>query len=317
MRWFHAALILLAGQVSAQNVDFWSQHEDWLIETFVYDGDRAARYCVMTTRGEESTMAVVAQGQDLTLAIQSDVWNMSLVDGLQLSVDGVLPMGFLDPNTDANTIYLPLSNNPATASVMPIMLSGNEISATTKAGEGVFSLVGFGAAYLELSSCLRSLENRVEDSFADLKMDILADEIGAPLVFKDWKVDVVVFGTDVLCEATVAKPNRSMIIYGAQREGLFVRFMNGDWNFSSTTAAIGIHIDNRIRWDVPDARANQNIIDIAVPEDGGSDHFIDRLQAGNTVYLQDGSKREIDRFSLSGSRKALDAWKDCVRRLRK
>ena len=116
--------------------------------------------------------------------------------------------------------------------------------------------------------------------------------------------------------ATAANAGRGLALYSGTSKGIFIRFSDRLWAWEESRVEVGIRVDSRANWTIPGALQKDQILDIGVPEDAGSDQFLEYLKVGNRIYLDDNGGRALGDWSLAGSRAALDAWGRCVHLIR-
>ncbi|TCP44188.1 hypothetical protein [Rhodovulum marinum] len=130
-----------------------------------------------------------------------------------------------------------------------------------------------------------------------------------------WHVSYVrntVTGQD-WCEAATVNANGTsfdITLFGDGAAAMFI--IDADWDFGGHMY-FPLYVDiDRSRWTV-DATAGRNAISFYFGEYEATRRFLRELQAGNAVavYEEGGSGRSFARFSLSGSRNAIDAVFEC------
>ncbi len=130
---------------------------------------------------------------------------------------------------------------------------------------------------------------------------------------KAWKVRVVLLdGGDLWCVAQVSYPGRSFSIWSAPGRGVKLQFFDRDWSFDGSRATITTRVDRRPRWRLTNAKLSQSSIFFDLPRGRESARFVGEILRGNRLYLGTASGRIVSSYSLSGSRRSIDALSRCV-----
>lgn len=130
---------------------------------------------------------------------------------------------------------------------------------------------------------------------------------------KRWEVRVVAFDDGKLkCVAQVNANNSSFAIWADGQAPARLQFFDKRWNLGQTNADIVVRVDRRPKWDLFNARLNQNSVLFDLPNDTDGRRFVNEVRRGRVIYLGNNQGREVGRWSLSGSSAAVGALIDCV-----
>lgn len=138
---------------------------------------------------------------------------------------------------------------------------------------------------------------------------------------KHWEVSYISTDDLVYCSARNMGDGMMFAInVGAGGVSVFVYDSRRDWN-ASFDALVKVKVDGRSPWTVSDVVANGEAISFDLVGDKGA-AFLREIEFGNRVSVdykeidEDVSRFDSDLwFSLSGSRAALFALNECMKRL--
>lgn len=143
----------------------------------------------------------------------------------------------------------------------------------------------------------------------------VADALESRTVFthKSWVVKVVAFdNAEVKCEAQVSNGNSSFSIWADGVNSVRLQFYDQDWDLGQSSADVITRIDRRPKWDLYNARLNQQSVLFDLPNDNDGNRFLGEVRRGRVIYLGNRNGKEVGRWSLSGSSAAVGALVDCV-----
>lgn len=130
---------------------------------------------------------------------------------------------------------------------------------------------------------------------------------------KRWEVRVVAFDDGALkCVAQVNANRSSFAIWADGKKPARLQFFDKKWNLGQTNADVIVRVDRRPKWDLYNARLNQNSVLFDLPNDTDGRRFVNEVRRGRVIYLGNNKGREVGRWSLAGSSAAVGALIDCV-----
>ncbi len=130
---------------------------------------------------------------------------------------------------------------------------------------------------------------------------------------KDWEVRSVAWddGTTA-CVAEVSYAKDSFSIWADKTNPIRLQFFSTDWNFNEGVTDLKLRIDGRASWTLRDADLYKNSILFDLPTSNAGTQFLAEVAHGDTLYLMETDGREVQDYSLSGSRASIVALSDCV-----
>lgn len=317
MRWAVSLLwIWGASAAFAQEIEFWGDYDSWEIEIFKYDD--GSRYCVASTVNTPGYLALADDGLNQRLIIQRQDWSFDGTAALQVEIDGGFPKVFSDVPAQGNAVYIGIDiQQLLSRSLIEDMLKGDRLLVKTSLGEQDWPLNGFSAALAALPDCAKTLVEAPQGILAEVTAASVAEQLELPKSFRDWTIETTQDGTNSICVARVQGEGTALSIFGGSVEGLFMRFTKDEWTYDQSSADVRVQVDRSIDWTIENAKRNQSVIDVALPESTSSESFVENLQGGNWVYLYASNGVELGVWSLAGSRDGLDTWTECVAQMRR
>lgn len=147
-----------------------------------------------------------------------------------------------------------------------------------------------------------------------------AQDVESEVIFnhKSWEVRVVAFPDgSIECLARVSKPGSSFSVWADAGANVQLQFFHDDWSFDNETADIVVQIDRRPKWDLTNASLDQNSIHFGLPNGSeASSRFLVEVAQGNRIKLKNSSGRQVDEWSLAGSKASMAALVECARLIR-
>lgn len=130
---------------------------------------------------------------------------------------------------------------------------------------------------------------------------------------KHWKVELVAWDDGTLgCVAQVEAPGESFSIWTFQDESVQLQFYSTAWQFGEGQSAdLQVQIDRKPLWNLTNAELYQNSVLFTLPDSDAGVDFIVEVAAGNRLYLRDNGGKDVQNYSLSGSRASIDALIEC------
>lgn len=130
---------------------------------------------------------------------------------------------------------------------------------------------------------------------------------------KHWKVDIHAWDDgDIACRAMVGSDAENFGIWVFQDSAIQLQFFSTAWEFGSgQTADLQVQIDKKPKWDLTNARLSQNSVQFTLPDSDAAVDFVMEIAAGNTLFLRAKDGRDVQNYSLAGSRASIDALIEC------
>lgn len=135
--------------------------------------------------------------------------------------------------------------------------------------------------------------------------------------FKAWRVLAVAWDDGTFaCDAEVSEPGESLSIWADNTNPVKLQFYSTQWDFGSgDTADLEVQIDRRAPWTLNNADLYKNSILFNLPDSKDGTRFLLEVAKGNTLYLRTSGGRNIQSYTLAGSRASINALIDCVKAL--
>lgn len=130
---------------------------------------------------------------------------------------------------------------------------------------------------------------------------------------KHWQVEIV--GWDdgsVGCVAQVSSPGESFSIWTFPDGAVQLQFYSTAWQFGEGDRAdLQVQIDRRAPWNLTNAELYKNSVLFFLPDDKAGVDFIVEVARGNRLYLRAANGKDVQNYSLAGSRASIDALIEC------
>ena len=131
---------------------------------------------------------------------------------------------------------------------------------------------------------------------------------------KHWKVDI--HGWDdgeVGCRAIVGDDQESFAIWIFQDAMIQLQFFSTSWDFGTDgqVADLQVQIDKRPKWDLTAASLKQNSVTFNLPDSDAAVDFVMEIAKGNNLYLRSKEGKDVQSYSLSGSKASITSLLDC------
>lgn len=140
-------------------------------------------------------------------------------------------------------------------------------------------------------------------------------EVQSELLFthKAWSVSVVQFEDDSLgCLAEVADPGESFSIWSLGDGTVSLQFYSESWDFGEGQSAnLQVEVDRRSPWTLNDANLSGSSVLFTLPDSDTGGRFVVEVARGNVLYLRTEDGKDVQSYSLAGSRAAIDALFQC------
>lgn len=148
---------------------------------------------------------------------------------------------------------------------------------------------------------------------AGLSLPASAYETDVLFEHKNWKVDI--HGWDdgeIGCRAIVGSERESFSIWIFQNGSIQLQFFSTSWAFGAEQFAdLQLQIDKRERWDLTNARLSQNSVEFNLPDNDAAVNFVMEIAQGSKLYLRAKGGKDVQNYSLAGSRASIDKLLEC------
>lgn len=130
---------------------------------------------------------------------------------------------------------------------------------------------------------------------------------------KHWKVDIHAWDDGKRgCRAVVGSNEDNFAIWIFSDASFQFQFYSGAWDFGAGQKVdLEMRVDTRPRWDLPASEVGQNSVTFALRDRAAADLFLQEIARGNRLYLRDKDGRELQNYSLMGSRNSIKALDEC------
>ena len=148
---------------------------------------------------------------------------------------------------------------------------------------------------------------------AGLMQPLSAYESDILFEHKNWKVDI--HGWDdgeIGCRAIVGSEHESFSIWIFQNAAIQLQFFSTSWAFGAEQFAdLQVQVDKLDRWDLTNARLSQNSVEFNLPDSDAAVNFVMEIAKGSRLFLRSKDGKDVQSYSLSGSRASIDKLLEC------